>query len=229
MSRDLSVVGRALAAPARSTFLNLLMDGSTRPASELASAAGVRASTASEHLTVLVDAGLVVCVPRGRQRFYAIADPAVAAALEQLGQLCPPMPISSYGQSSAARRLATARLCYDHLAGRLGIALTGAMIDAGWISPELDAVTDAGAEQLERRGIRLDELRRARRVLARPCPDWTERKPHLAGAVGAAIAAHLLAEHVVARAPSGRGLTVTALGRTALARDWHTRVEDAPA
>ena len=119
MNRDLSVIGHALAAPVRSTMLNLLMDGSQRPASELSTAAGVSASTASEHLRVLLDAGLIRCMPHGRHRFYALADEGVASALEQLGHLCPSTEPISYRQSRDARGLAQARLCYDHLAGQL--------------------------------------------------------------------------------------------------------------
>ncbi len=111
--RDFTSVGRALAAPARSAFLNLLMDGTRRPAGELARPAGVSASTASEHLAALVDVGLVTCETRGRRRYYyyALAGPRVATALEALGALADSVPVSGYRRSREMRHLAAAPLC----------------------------------------------------------------------------------------------------------------------
>jgi DNA-binding transcriptional ArsR family regulator len=224
MSRDLSVIGHALSAPVRSRILTLLMDGSTRPASELASSAGVRASTASEHLAVLLDAGLISCHPRGRQRFYAIADSAVASALEQLGHLSPAAPPATHTQSSAGRDLTRARLCYDHLAGRLGVALTEAMVVSGWVDADATTLTPAGVDHLVLQGIDVAELRTRRRPLVRPCPDWTERRPHLAGSVGAAIATDLLRRRWVVRHAAGRGLRITAEGAAGLPTAWNMEV-----
>jgi len=221
MSRDLSVIGHALSAPVRSRFLNLLMDGSTRPASELAATAGVSASTASEHLGVLLDAGLIDCVPRGRHRFYSIADPEVAAALELLGHLSPTETAVVRPGSRAARDLADARLCYDHLAGRLGVRLTAAMVASGWLDADASTLTPAGVEHLEQQGIDVANLRTRRRPLVRPCPDWTERRPHLAGSAGAAIATLFLDRRWAVRRPAGRGLDVTSSGDAALRAVWH--------
>lgn len=220
------MVGHALAAPVRSAFLGMLMDGSTRPASELAAAAGVSASTASEHLGILLDTGLVTCVPRGRQRFYAIADEAVAAALEQLGHLCPPAPAVTYRQSAAARDLVHARLCYDHLAGRLGIAVTEAMVEEGWMDAALAAPTALGETRLAELGIDVSALRSGRRQLARPCPDWTERRPHLAGALGAAIATLFLDRAWAVRRAQDRGLRITDAGEKALRDEWRARIAE---
>lgn len=216
MTKDFTAIGRALAAPARSDILNLLMDGSTRPASELADAAGISASTASEHLAALLDAGLVDCSPAGRHRMYRLADGGVAAALEQLGHLCPDAPPLSYRRTREAESLAEARFCYDHLAGRLGVALTAAMVERGWLTaPDLD-LTDAGRRALVARGV---ESPSGKRRATRPCVDWTERRPHLAGALGAAIGSRFLEEGWVRRIPGGRGLVVTPDGRRALA-EW---------
>jgi DNA-binding transcriptional ArsR family regulator len=216
MTKDFTAIGRALAAPARSDILNLLMDGSTRPASELADAAGISASTASEHLAALLDAGLVDCSPAGRHRMYSLADGGVAAALEQLGHLCPEAPPLSYRRSREADSLAEARFCYDHLAGRLGVSLTAAMIAHGWLAePDLD-LTEAGRTGLARLGV---ELPVSKRRPTRPCVDWPERRPHLAGALGATIGTMFLAEGWVQRIPGGRGLVMTPAGRAALT-EW---------
>ncbi|MGM7677984.1 ArsR/SmtB family transcription factor [Microbacterium sp. A94] len=224
MSRDLSVIGRALSAPTRSAFLNMLMDGSARPAGELSAAAGVSASTASEHLSALLDAGLIVCTPRGRQRFYAITDADVASALERLGHLCPPAPEITYRQAAGARDLAHARLCYDHLAGRLGIALAHSLVENGWLATDLVDVTERGAAHLRAQGIEVNELSQARRRLTRGCPDWTERRPHLAGSLGSAIAQAFIERAWVVRRPVGRGVDITRAGHLALKEIW--RVSD---
>jgi DNA-binding transcriptional ArsR family regulator len=217
-SKDFSPVGRALSAPARSVMLGVLMDGSRRPAGELAAAARIGASTASEHLGVLVEAGLVACEAHGRQRFYAIADPSVAAALEALGALCPQTVTSSLRQSREARALADARLCYDHLAGRLGVGLTEALVGSGWLDGDLRP--PPGPSSFADLGIDVDALRHGRRPLTLPCPDWTQRRTHLAGALGAAVAERFVAEGWVRRRRAGRGLVVTDGGRAALLRWW---------
>ncbi|MFC7405131.1 ArsR/SmtB family transcription factor [Georgenia alba] len=228
MGRDYSVVGRAMAAPARAAMLDALMDGSSRPAGELAGAAGIGASTASEHLGVLVDAGLVEARTRGRHRFYRLRDASVATALEHLGGLCPDLPTRVHRRSREAAELAEARLCYDHLAGRLGVALTAGMRRRGWLTDEL-TLTDRGAEGLDGQGIDVLALRGRRRPLTRTCLDWTERQDHLAGAVGAAVAALFLDRGWVRRRRSGRGLVITPGGLAALRETWRTEVADRPA
>jgi DNA-binding transcriptional ArsR family regulator len=224
MSRDLSVIGHALSAPTRSTIVGLLMDGSARPAGELAARAGVGASTASEHLAVLLDSGLLVCRPRGRARFYAIADADVAGALEQLGQLCPPTGGGRAVSPTAARGLEGARLCYDHLAGRLGIAVTDALVARGWVDADVSVLTPDGEAHLVEEGIDVAAMRRHRRPLVRACPDWTERRSHLAGAVGAAIATRFLDQGWVRRRRSGRGVEVSRRGREVLRERWGAEV-----
>lgn len=219
--RDFAAVGKALAAPARSVLLNLLMDGTHRPAGELARAAGVGASTASEHLAVLVEAELVACEARGRHRYYRLAGPEVASALEALGVLTDARPVSGLRRSRQAEHLAAARFCYDHLAGRLGTALATAWTEGGWLAgrDELTLTTE-GAAGLRDIGVDVDTALRARRATTRACLDWTERRPHLAGALGAAVGRRFLDAEWVRRARSGRGLTVTEAGHALLRREW---------
>lgn len=220
MGRDFTLLGRALAAPARSAMLNVLMDGSTRPAAELAQVGGVSRSAASEHLACLVDSGLVCVSNRGRQRLYALADQDVAAALEQLGYLCLPMTVASLRQSSQQRALAHARLCYDHLAGRLGVAVASAFIASGWLTaPDLH-LTAVGHDALIDREIPLDAASKRRRPLTLACPDWTMRRLHLAGFLGAMLATHVLERGWVKRHVTGRGLSITSTGEHRLTADW---------
>ncbi|MFI2102324.1 ArsR/SmtB family transcription factor [Isoptericola sp. NPDC019693] len=213
--RDFTEVGRALSAPARSVMIGLLMDGTARPAGELARAAGVGASAASEHLAVLVSAGLVTGRARGRHRYYALAGPRVAAALEALGTLAAPAPAPRVGlrRSREADRLATARFCYDHLAGRLGVGLAEAWVAQGWLADrEVLALTGAGADGMRGLGVDVDGALAARRPTTRACLDWTERRVHLAGALGAAVGTRFLDAGWVART-AGRGLRLTASGQ----------------
>ncbi|GIG34939.1 ArsR/SmtB family transcription factor [Cellulomonas pakistanensis] len=215
--RDFTAVGRALAVPARSTICNLLMDGSRRPAGELARLAGVSASTASDHLGVLVAAGLLRCHVHGRHRFYALAGPEVGSALEALGLIAPPAPVSGLRGTRRAEHLAAARFCYDHLAGALGTALTDAWLAAGWLAdPDALALTPRGAAGLRGLGVAVDAAVAGRRATTRACLDWTERRPHLGGAVGAAVGTRFLDAGWVVRHRSGRGLTVTPAGETLL-------------
>jgi DNA-binding transcriptional ArsR family regulator len=219
--RDFTSVGRALAAPARSAFLNLLMDGTSRPAGELAQGGGVSASTASEHLAVLVAAGLVTCESRGRHRYYALAGPRVATALEALGVLAEPTPVSGYRRSREMQHLAAARFCYDHLAGQLGIALTDAWTRQGWLADgESLSLTGAGADGLRGVGVDVDGAIHARRPTTRGCLDWTERRAHLAGSLGAAVGRQFLEAGWVVRHRSGRGLNVTQSGHDLVREAW---------
>lgn len=226
MARDLTVLGRALAVRARSDMVTLLLDGSARPASELAAHAGVSASTASEHLAVLQAAGILDVVSRGRRRFFAMANADIAALIESIGALCPEIPSTSFRQSAAARRMALARMCYDHLAGRLGVTVTQAMIDQDWLAPDWSGLTAAGVEALERLDIPAAARPSSRRVWVRSCPDWTERLPHLAGECGANIAAAFHANQWVTRHRTGRGLALTLAGRNALESSWGVQLDE---
>jgi len=218
--RDFTDVGRALAAPARSVMVGLLMDGTARPAGELARAAGVGAPAASEHLAVLVAAGLVTSRAQGRHRYYALAGPEVADALEALGALAGPAPVAGMLRSREADRLAAARFCYDHLAGRLGVGLAEACVGQGWLDgADVLALTDAGAAGLRGLGVDVDGALAARRPTTRACLDWTERRVHLAGALGAAVGARFLDAGWVART-SGRGLRLTPAGQDVLREAW---------
>lgn len=226
--RDFTALGHALSTPARSTFLNLLMDGTRRPAGELAQAAGVSASTASEHLGILVEAGLVTRESRGRHRYYSLAGREVATALESLGVVADAAPVSGYRRSRRAEYLAAARFCYDHLAGRLGTALTDAWIRAGWLAGHDElALTDPGAVGLRELGVDVDGAVSAHRPTTRACLDWTERRPHLAGALGSAVGTRFLAAGWVTRHRSGRGLDVTEAGRALIRESWNINLADA--
>jgi DNA-binding transcriptional ArsR family regulator len=216
---DLAAVARLLAEPARMTMLEALLGGGTRSGRELAAAAGVAPSTASEHLAQLQDGGLVTVAQDGRKRAYALSGPPVAEALEALAALAPPKPVNSLRQATAAQLHREARTCYDHLAGSLGVAVCDALVahelldpaDGGW------TVTHRGERDLAVLDIDVADLRSARRPLTRICIDWSERRPHLAGGLGAALATRLLERRWLERRPDMRAVAVTPDGRRELA------------
>ncbi|HET6951742.1 MAG TPA: winged helix-turn-helix domain-containing protein [Acidimicrobiales bacterium] len=216
MGTDFAAVAGLLGHPARSTMVDALMGGDARTAGELARAAGIAPSTASEHLGRLIDGGLVAVVARGRHRYHRLRGPEVAAALEAFAAICPPTPVRSLRAASHRDALREGRTCYDHLAGRLGVVLTDALGARGWIvhHPAVD-LTPAGEAALVAAGVDVAGARAARRVFARTCLDWTERRPHLAGALGAAVAAAALDAGWVQRR-DGRSVTVTGRGREVL-------------
>jgi len=211
-------VASLLAEPTRAAILDALMAGGSLPAGELARRAGVAPSTASEHLSRLLEGHLVSCEAHGRERRYRLASHWVAEALEALARVAPPEQAHSLRASDSHAALRHARTCYDHLAGRVGVALTEALL-ARRLLLALDgsyAVTGRGERYLASLGVDIDRARAARRSFARACLDWSERRPHLAGSLGAALADALLAEKWLQRRADGRALIVTASGEAGL-------------
>jgi DNA-binding transcriptional ArsR family regulator len=278
VARDVNVVPTALllAEPARAAMLTALMDDRPLAAGELARLAGVSPATASAHLARLLGGGLVTVVSQGRHRYYRLAGPEVAAALEALAQLSSPAPVRSLRESRDAAALAQARTCYDHLAGRAGVALLDALLARGLLTPAPDggqlahgagsapvrtpapdggrpanpagpvesgeprphtnggrpgngaapqargyparyAVTVEGLATFSPFGIDIGALERTGRRFAGPCLDWTERRPHLNGALGAAITARLLELRWIERGTRRRAVRVTPAGAEGLA------------
>ncbi len=208
--------------PARAGMLHALMDGRALTATELAQVAGITPQTASGHLGRMAAAGLVQVEKQGRHRYHRLASPAVARMMESIMQVASgldgmrPAPVT--GPRDAALR--AARTCYDHLAGRLGVALADGLVAGGHVELASDAglVTGAGIALFDRLGIDVASLSAARgkraRVLCRPCLDWSERRPHLAGAVGAALCSQSLEEGWIRRIAGTRAVAVTPKGQT---------------
>ncbi|MGH9288651.1 MAG: ArsR/SmtB family transcription factor [Acidimicrobiales bacterium] len=217
MGTDFAAIAGLLGHPARSAMIDALMDGRALPASELAGLAGVCASTASEHLGRLVDGGLVAVTPQGRHRFFRISTTDVAVALEAFAQICPPAPVRSLRTSIEAEAIRYARTCYDHLAGSLGVGVVDAMRRRRWLAPADGGyrLSRSGELALEAVGVDVAAAAGRRRTFARPCIDWTERRPHLAGALGAALTTTMLDRDWIRRR-DGRGVIPTDAGRIAL-------------
>jgi DNA-binding transcriptional ArsR family regulator len=213
---DIASVAALIGDPGRARVLRALGDGRALPATVLAFEAGVSASTASEHLARLVAGGLLRVEARGRHRYYRLAGPEVGAALEALARVAPAEPVRSLRTGSRAAAVRYARSCYDHLAGRLGVALMDALLRDGALAGDEDGyeLTDRGRRIVASLGVPLPA---GRRRLVRHCVDWSEQRPHLAGALGAAVLGRLLELGWVEPAPRGRALLVTERGARELA------------
>ncbi|GAA2786655.1 ArsR/SmtB family transcription factor [Saccharopolyspora taberi] len=219
-AEGIATTAGALANGTRAAFCDALLDGRAWSLSELARHAGVSMPTASEHATVLVQAGLCREDRRGRSRYIELADERVAACIEELASLAPHRPAPASGLKAVTKReaLARGRTCYDHLAGRLGVAVTDALRNLGVLDETL-AVSPEGLGWIERN---LDgPVATGRRPLARQCLDWTERRPHLAGAAGAHICRALFERRWIRRAGAGRAVAVTPEGAERLAELLH--------
>jgi DNA-binding transcriptional ArsR family regulator len=208
-----------LADRTRATFCVALLDGRAWTSSELAAHADVAPSTASEHLSRLIKGGLLVERRQGRHRYVQLADQRVAHLLEDLiAHAEPPKPAKTLRATTASAALARARTCYDHFAGRLGVAITDAMTTRGLLT-QADGftITEAGLHWLTNDvNANLTTLRTAKRPLSRPCLDWTERRTHLAGTAGAHLCDHFQAQGWVRRIGTTRAVRVTPSGETAL-------------
>ena len=207
---ELAGWARMLADGTRATVCLALLDGRAWTATELARLAKVSRPTISEHLNQLVNGGLLTEVRQGRHRYVKLAGPDTAELLEGLAALAPRREEVANSLAAVSKRdaFARARTCYDHLAGKLGVALADAMTERGLIDwSEGIALTPEGQAWLEDLGIEVD-VRRGRPAI-RSCLDVTERRPHLAGAVGAALCRHALRNDWVTHIPGGRALKVS--------------------
>lgn len=211
---DLTVVGALLAEPARAKVLLALADGRSLAASVLAAEAGVAASTASYHLARLVDAGLITAAARGRHRYFTLGGPRVAELIEAVARVAPPQQITSLRQGTRAHAVRYARRCYDHLAGRLGVAVADALQEQGVLVVRDGSgytVTEHGADTFAELGI---EARCG--DVARRCLDWTEQRHHIAGTLGRALMTRLLDGGWLSRDSSTRAVRLTDAGRANL-------------
>ncbi len=212
-----SQVAAAIAEPARTKILCSLMDGHARTSTELAAIADVSASTASAHLAKLKELALLRLHVQGRHRYYSLADQRVAQALEALmviGQNTAPT-----FTSRTPDRLQFARTCYDHMAGTLAVLLHDRMLEKGWLletDEQAYRLSDSGEALMERLGIEVNDLNTLRRRFACPCLDWSMRRPHLGGSLGAALLQTAIKRKWVTEDLNSRALALTALGRKEL-------------
>ena len=212
--------------PARANILAALMGGRALTATELALSAGVAQSTASGHLAKLVEGKLASVVSQGRHRYYRLASPAVACALEDLMALAADGPRRHRPRTRCDDALAHARTCYDHFAGRLGVALADSLANRKQVILEDGAglVTSAGRTFLKGLGVEIESGKHSRRALCRPCLDWSERRWHIGGALGAAIASRFSDLGWTVCGDGSRAVTITTAGTEALAELFGIRL-----
>lgn len=191
-----------------------LSDGRALPAGELARRARVASSTASLHLTRLVESGLLDVKKQGRHRYFRIATPAVIEALEALAPLAPTVPIRSLHDSEVGNALHKARMCYKHLAGALGVALSQALVEKHLLEEANDGylLTERGANWFLDFGLDASMLQKQGHIIVPAHIDWSERYHHVAGTLGVALTLHLLELKWITRVPSSRAIRVTEYG-----------------
>jgi DNA-binding transcriptional ArsR family regulator len=212
-------LGALIGDPARANMLAALMDGRALPAGELAYIARVTPQTASGHLAKLTETNLLVPEKQGRHRYYHIASPLVASMVESIMTVAAiQLPARRTPVSYMDDGMRIARTCYDHAAGRLGVGIAEAMAERGHVvfGDDGAAVTEAGSAFLVDFGIARDVGHRTRRPFCRPCLDWSERRPHIAGAVGAAILGRCLDLGWVEKSRDTRALKITPSGARGL-------------
>jgi DNA-binding transcriptional ArsR family regulator len=211
----LAAIGALLSDETRAGVLCALMDGRAHTGGELARHLSVSPSTISEHLSRLRDAEMVAVEAQGRHRYFRLAAPEIATMLETLGAAH--QPITSR-PSRPAVELSRVRTCYDHLAGEVAIDIYQRLLDvrAIVVDDERQSLTDLGATRLAGLGIDVDAIRRSKRPTVRPCLDWTQRRHHLAGAVGAALLETMLDQHWLRHGRRPRSIEITAIGRRQL-------------
>ncbi|WP_193090700.1 helix-turn-helix transcriptional regulator [Advenella sp. FME57] len=212
---NFSTAAYLIADHARASMLTALLDGRAWPAGELAYASGVTAQTASSHLAKLLDGGLVLVEKQGRHRYYRLAGPHVAQALEHLAIIQPTATIRRKTPSPLQRQLGFCRCCYNHLAGQLGVAITDALLAKRYLVLRSDgqyAITSSGKQWLALLGIDLRQMKPAPRGLVYPCLDWTERHHHLAGPVAARLLNIFCEKDWLRRVANSRAITITPAG-----------------
>ena len=223
---QLAELAGLIADPGRARILSRLMDGRAQTASELALLAGVTPQTASWHLSRLVQRALLKVERRGPRRLYRLATPLVAQMLEGMMTVAVTGPQASRPSARIDDQMRRARTCYDHLAGELGVAVTDALRERGYLVLDQDAgeLTGAGLAFLGGLGLDLRSPVRRRRALCRPCLDWSERLPHLAGRAGASIADLAFQRDWIRRRPQGRSVEITAAGLAAFKNLFGARI-----
>ena len=217
---DIARIASLIGDPARANMLTALMSGKALTATELAAEAGVTLQTASAHLAKLEDGGLLQMRRQGRHKYASLASDQVAETLEALMGLAAGTGHLRTRTGPRDQAMREARVCYDHLAGDMGILLYDRLLTQGWLrdDPEFPVVTDTGADYLGTLGLDIPALQSSRRPICRACLDWSERRSHLAGGLGQALLDMMLARGWARRLPDSRVIQFSPSGKTAFHR-----------
>ena len=215
MNENIAKIASLISDTSRATILVHLMDGRAHPATELAHVAKIKPQTASFHLNKLYEAQIVEVEKHGRHRYYKLANHELAESLEKLLYIAPCEPIRSFKQAKENKEIQYARTCYDHLAGKLGVEITNALLNKQiLIKKDTEfAVTKVGEAFFSDFGVNLERLHNKRRAFSRCCLDWTERQHHIAGALGNAILVRMLEQNWITKFEQSRAIHITSLGQ----------------
>ncbi|WP_214484775.1 helix-turn-helix transcriptional regulator [Bacillus sp. SM2101] len=215
---NISYIAKLIAEPTRAIILDCLMSNQALPASELAYMAKVSHPTISSHLSKLVEGNLLIAEQHGRHRYYRLANQEVAEVLEKLGTIAPTVQVRSLRQSDQLKQVRYARTCYDHLAGELGVKITEKLIDKEFLTLEDGeyVVTNQGKKWFLNFGINIEEANTKRRIFAKPCLDWSERRYHISGWLGSAIAKLFFEQEWITKAEKNRAVHLTKKGTKVL-------------
>ncbi|KAB2460144.1 helix-turn-helix transcriptional regulator [Bacillus sp. CH126_4D] len=211
---NISYIAKLIAEPTRAIILDCLMNNQALPASELAYMAKVSHPTISSHLSKLVEGNLLVVEQHGRHRYYRLANQEVAEVLEKLGTIAPTVQIRSLKQSAQLKQVRYARTCYDHLAGKLGVEITEKLLDKEFLILEEGeyVVTEQGKQWFLNFGINIETADIKRRIFAKPCLDWSERRYHISGWLGSAIAKLFFEQEWITKTDKSRAVHLTQKG-----------------
>lgn len=224
---NIAEAARLITDPSRAAMLTALLDDRFYTASELAGFAGVKQQTASFHLAKLADADMVVSQKQGRHRYYRLKHSETARILETLLLAAPPGEIRSFRQSAEDRAIRKARTCYDHLAGTLGVKLAEQLVSMNFLKENEEAftVTEKGESCFKELGIDVREVKRKRRSFCHRCLDWSERRYHLAGALGSALLDAFIRMGWIERRPLSRAVSITPKGEKEFERVFHISIK----
>jgi DNA-binding transcriptional ArsR family regulator len=224
MENSITQIASLIGEPVRANILWTMMDGRAYTARELAIGVETTPQNLSMHLGKLLRAGLLSVEAQGRRRYYRFSRREVADAIEAMANLVPAE--QAIRKDMGAVPIDYCRTCYDHLAGKVGVAIAESLLRQKLIvyrDKELD-VTPKGVQWFSEWGIDCEEVRQQRRAFAKPCLDWTERRHHLAGALGAALLGKMLEAHWLRRTAQSRAVVVTAKGRQALEAQFNVQI-----
>ncbi|MGG0753555.1 ArsR/SmtB family transcription factor [Brevibacillus laterosporus] len=215
---NISYIAKLIGEPTRAIILDYLMNGQALPASELAYLAKVSHPTISSHLSKLVEGNLLICEQHGRHRYFRLANEEVAEVLEKLGTIAPTVQVRSLRQSDQLKQVRYARTCYDHLAGELGVKVAEVLLDREFVNLKDGeyVVTEQGKKWFFQFGINIEEANTKRRIFAKPCLDWSERRYHISGWLGSAIATCFFDKGWITKAEKNRAVHLTKKGKKAL-------------
>ncbi|QNR67990.1 winged helix-turn-helix transcriptional regulator [Paenibacillus peoriae] len=224
---NIAMIASLVSERSRAAILTALLDGRFHTASELAHMAGIKPQTASFHLAKMTEAQVVTVEKQGRHRYFGIQDPEVAQVMESLLSIAPPVPIKSFKHASENEALRLARTCYDHVAGQLGVQLMSFFIQKGILSEDQDGlyITEPGETFFTDFQIDLTQTRQKRRSFSHKCLDWSERRHHLAGALGNALLDRLFELNWIERLPTTRAIRITADGKRGIKEIFSIEVD----